>query len=119
LKAIETSYRNGKSYEKKVPRDAPVILAEGEFNRFYVRAVCAIAFDRGQDQVVVYRAKNVVNPRVESIALVGSTVGARILLDDLRAHPGVDTALGVPAGPNSGLTVRFLSVEEAAPMPLP
>ena len=31
------------------------------------------------------------------------------LLDDLRAHPGTDTALGLPPGPNSGLSVCLAS----------
>jgi hypothetical protein len=110
LLAYETSHRNGKPYQKKVPHDAPDTLAEGEFNRFYIRAVCAIALDRGQARVEVYRAKNVANPRTESISLVGSLVDARDLLEDLRANPGIDTALGIPPGPNSGLSVRFLQI---------
>ena len=38
---------------------------------------------------------------------VGSAVPTLRLLDDLRANIGVDTALGIPAGPNSGLSVSL------------
>lgn len=31
----------------------------------------------------------------------------KFMLDDLRTHVGVDTALGLPPGPNSGLSVRL------------
>jgi hypothetical protein len=91
----------------KVPVNAPEMLAEGEFNRFYIRAVCRRAVEDGIDEVEVYRAKAVSNPRRESQAKLGTRVDAAALLDDLRTHPGVDTALGLPAGPNSGLSVRL------------
>jgi len=47
------------------------------------------------------------NTRPESQRMIGNTISAKALLDDLRAHIGVDTALGLPAGPNSGLSVRL------------
>ena len=33
------------------------MLAEGEFNRFYIRAVCLRSIESGTSDVVVYRAK--------------------------------------------------------------
>lgn len=91
----------------KVPVTAPTSLAEGEFNRFYSRAVCRRAIDDGIQEVVVYRAKMVANPRSISIAMVGTRLNAEALLDDLRTHIGVDTALKLPPGVNSGLSVRL------------
>jgi hypothetical protein len=114
LLSSEMSQRNGKRYPKAVPHDAPETLAEGEFNRFYIRAVCVIALHRGQTGVEVYRAKDVINPRPESVSKVGSRVDAGALLNDLRANPGLESALGIPAGPNSGLSVRLVPV--AAPI---
>lgn len=90
-----------------VPVTAPETLAEGEFNRFYCRGVCRHAIEEGLEDVEVYRAKAVLNPRPQSQALVGSKLKADRLLHDLRINIGVDTALGVPAGPNSGLSVRL------------
>ncbi len=93
----------------KMPYDAPETLAEGEFNRFYIRALCIRAMENGSNVVTVYRAKQVDNPRPESQAKIGTQVDAQTLLNDLRAHPGVDTALGLPSGPNSGLSVQLVS----------
>jgi len=91
----------------KVPVNAPETLAEGEFNRFYARGLCLRAIKEGINELVVYRAKEVANPRPESTALIGKRLPAKQLLDDLRASIGTDTALGLPPGPNSGLSVKF------------
>ncbi|MGE0448369.1 MAG: hypothetical protein AB7Q29_02180 [Vicinamibacterales bacterium] len=87
--------------------NAHEMLAEGEFNRFYIRALCALAIEDGLNGVVVYRAKAVENPRTESEQKIGQTVRPEALLQDLRTHPGVDTALGLPPGPNSGLSIQL------------
>lgn len=91
----------------KVSKDAHEMLAEGEFNRFYIRALCRRAQEDGITELVVYRAKAVRNPRPESQAKIGVKLPVDSLLDDLRKNVGVDTALGVPAGPNSGLSVKL------------
>ena len=88
-----------------VPVTAPQMLAEGEFNRFYARGLCLKAIKNGTPDVVVYRGKEVRNPRPESQAKIGERIKASALLEDLRNSPGVEPALGLPSGPNSGLTV--------------
>lgn len=98
--------RGGEQVRAKVPRTAAETLAEGEFNRFYIRGVCRDVLKSGGSAVEVCRGKAVRIPRPESEARIGQKVDAAGLLADLRASVGVDTALGVPAGPNSGLTVR-------------
>ena len=90
-----------------MPANAPETLAEGEFNRFYARALCRVAEEEGVPDLIIYRAKEVKNPRPESVRKIGTTINARALLDDLRAHPGMETALGLPPGANSGLSVRL------------
>lgn len=85
--------------------NAHEMLAEGEFNRFYIRAICLRVIEDGIKEVVVYRAKEVANPRSASEQMIGQRMSPETLLNDLRAHPGVDTALGLPPGPNSGLCV--------------
>lgn len=87
--------------------DAHEMLAEGEFNRFYIRAVCLHAIEDGIEEVTVYRAKEVVNARSESQQMIGKRVNAKVLLNDLRTNIGIDTALGLPPGPNSGLSVHL------------
>lgn len=91
-----------------IPINAPEMLAEGEFNRFYIRGLCCRLQAEGKGKLVVYRAKNVANPRIESERLIGKEVDAQTLLNDLRQNVGVDTALGLPAGPNSGISVQMI-----------
>jgi hypothetical protein len=98
----------GRSHEVRVPIAAAATLAEGEFNRFYIRRLCLRALDTGIAEVVVYRAKAVDDPRPESIRLVGRRLSAASLLDDLRAHSGEEEpSFRVPGGPNSGLSIRL------------
>lgn len=98
--------RKGGYTTAKVPSNAHELLAEGEFNRLYVRALCRRAIDENLI-LEVYRAKPVNNPRSESQAKIGQLVDPNTLLHDLRTNIGIDTALGIPAGPNSGLSVKI------------
>jgi hypothetical protein len=91
----------------RVPEGAAETLAEGEFNRYYARAVCRRALEDGVPEVVVYRAKGVAQSSEESEGHLGMRLDPARLLDDLRTHPGMGTALGLPRGPNSGLSVRL------------
>lgn len=98
---------NGGTTMAKVPHTAADTLAEGEFNRFYIRALCQRAIQDGIPHLLVYRAKAVANPRADSEAKIGAKVDPVKLLADLRANIGIDTALGLPNGPNSGLSVHL------------
>ncbi|HTY22730.1 MAG TPA: hypothetical protein VMC85_06345 [Desulfomonilaceae bacterium] len=109
IKAYEQRRNPGGGYTKsRVPHSAADTLAEGEFNRFFIRGLCARALEEGIKEVQVYRGKAVRNRRPESEALIGTKKKARNLLDDLRANPGAGPVLGLPPGPNSGLTVHIL-----------
>jgi hypothetical protein len=90
------------------PENAAQVLAESEFNRYYIRALARRAIEDGIPELVIYRAKPVSNPRPESEARIETTLPPQDLLDDLRSHPGDEApTLGVPSGPNSGLSVRL------------
>jgi len=89
------------------PANAARILAEGEFNRFYIRALARRAIEEGIPELIIFRARPSSNPRPESEALVETTLSPEDLLADLRAHPDQPPTLGVPSGPNSGLSVRL------------
>jgi hypothetical protein len=92
-----------------IPDTAPTTLAEGEFNRFYIRGVCLRAIEVGADKVEVYRGKEVEQARSQSQAMIGRKINPKELLEDLRnSSDGLDTALGLPPGPNSGLTIRLI-----------
>ena len=93
--------------EAKVPVTAADTLAEGEFNRFYIRGLCKRAIASGITNLVIYRAKQVATPRPDSDLKIGTKINAQALLNDLRSSIGVDTALRLPPGPNSGLSVKL------------
>lgn len=96
-------------YTARVPHNAAEILAESEFNRYYVRGLSRRAIAENIPRLEVYRAKAVNDPRPESERKIGFLVDPNILLTDVRAaqERGVETALGIPPGPGSGITLRI------------
>lgn len=91
----------------KSPSNAHQVLAEGEFNRYYIRALCRKVIDSQKGSLEVCRAKEVSRPRIESDRLIGTKVDSSSLLNDLRDNIGLETILGIPGGPGSGLSVRI------------
>ena len=91
----------------KMPFDAPLTLAEGEFNRYYIRGVCLKAIEENK-KVIVYRARFSSNPRSESEAKINLEIDPKKLLEDLRKNIGLETHLRLPQ-PNSGLSVKIKS----------
>jgi len=90
-----------------VPHNAAELIAESEFNRYYIRALALRAIESGVRELVVVRARRVAQPRAQSEALLETTLDPADILEDLRSHPGEPPRLGVPAGPGSGLSVRL------------
>jgi hypothetical protein len=90
-----------------VPHNAAEVIAESEFNRYYIRALALRAIENGVRELVVVRARPVQQPRPQSEALLETTLNPTEILEDLRSHPGESPRLGVPAGPGSGLSVRL------------
>jgi hypothetical protein len=91
----------------RVPDTAPMTMAEGEFNRFYCRGLCRRSIANNIPYLVVYRAKEVERPRPDSEEKLGTHVDPQAILEDLRTSPGVEPTLGLPPGPNSGLTLKI------------
>lgn len=107
LKESETRQtESGETISARVPVTAAEQLAEGDFNRYYMRGLCLRALDEGIPEVVVYRGRQASEPRPESEALIGESLPAKDLLEALRNARGDEPALGL-AKPNSGLTVRL------------
>lgn len=92
-----------------VPVTAHETLAEGEFNRYYIRALCIRVITDKIGVLEIYRAKEVSNSRTESQMKIGNIINPEKILLDLRENIGVDTAFGLPSGPNSGLSIRIKS----------
>ena len=104
----EMEARNGKKgvTYAKIPETANQTLAESEFNRYYIRGLALKALVSSLT-LTIYRARHSENPRTESEIMIGKQVSADKILNDLRSSIGFDTALGLPAGPNSGLSVKL------------
>lgn len=87
--------------QARVPITAAKTLAEGEF-----RGLCAAVASEGGEFVEAYRTRESANPRPESEAIIGKHFAPLEILNDLRSNPGVGSALGVPSGPNSGISIK-------------
>jgi len=86
-----------------VPDTAAETMAEGQFNRFYIAAICRRAIADSQETVTIYRAKHRGEPRQESRALEGTTRSAKQLLAEVRSK---DQSLKCDLlKPNSGLSI--------------
>ncbi|MEY3784042.1 MAG: hypothetical protein RLZZ230_364 [Candidatus Parcubacteria bacterium] len=103
----EMRHSNNKVITLRIPGDAGTSLAKGEFNRFYMRAVLVKAMAENLE-VEIYRAQEVARARTESHLIIGKKVNSSELLENLRSKMGVDTALGLPKGPNSGLSIKLV-----------
>jgi hypothetical protein len=79
----------------------------GEFNLFYVRGLCRRALNESIPALVIYRAKEVCEPRPGSEEMIGSRIDPAATLDDLRNANGAEPKLGFPPGPNSGLSAKL------------
>ena len=105
---LKEQYRKstGAISTRAMPKNAPQLLAEGEFNRFYMRALCLIALEENK-QLKIYRARLSKKARPESEVLIGQPIDPKNLLNDLRTHIGSNTISGI-GDINSGLSVEFV-----------
>jgi hypothetical protein len=98
-----TYLRQGKAV--KMPSNAAQLLAQNEFNRFYIRAVCLKAIANDIEMVEIYRARESSWARPESEMRIGVKIKATDLLEDLRKSVGEEPSL-LPEI-NSGLSVKL------------
>jgi hypothetical protein len=92
----------------KLPHLASRMLAEHDFNHYYMRGVARRAIEEGRQVVEVYRARLSLEPRPESAELEGTRLTASEVLGQLRGLPQED-GVRVPLGRmNSGLSVRLV-----------
>ena len=106
MKHLETKAKPKGGYTvAHVPDTAAETMAEGQFNRFYMAAICQRAVEEGKASVRVYRAKHRAQPRPESKALEGTSRDAKALLQELRNK---DLSLKCDLlRPNSGLSIDY------------
>lgn len=101
LGETETRLVKGVQVSAKISSIAHKNIGEGEFKRYYMRAVCLKAIDQGIEEVEVYRAKPVENPRPEEPA----RKNAKQLLEYLRTT-NISVEGSFP-GPNSGRSIKI------------
>jgi len=106
MKQFETRAKpNGGYTQAHVPDTAAETFTDGQFNRFYIAAICCRALEDGRTSVRIYRAKQRGEPRPESRALEGTERDAAELLRQVRSRQGsLDCDL---LKPNSGLSVDY------------
>jgi hypothetical protein len=100
--------RSGGTTTARVPQMAARLLAEGDFNRYYMRGVALRAIEEGRQILEVYRARLSLEPRPESAQLEGTRVHAAEVLDHLRGPMSADPSVGALGRTNSGLSVRLV-----------
>lgn len=85
-----------------------VVLAEGEFNKFYIRALCVRALEEGKN-LKVYKTKEVKNPRVESNVKIGEFItDPQRFLNCLRNDDFEYSKMMLHIAPNSVLSVGLV-----------
>jgi hypothetical protein len=100
--------RSGGQTAVKLPQMAARMLAEGDFNRYYMRGVALRASEEGRQVVEVYRARLSLEPRRESAVLEGRRLPAEEVLKYLRGDQSSDPEVTALGRPNSGLSVRLV-----------
>jgi hypothetical protein len=106
---VETRHtRSGGQTTAKIPEAAPRMLAEGDFNRYYMRGLALRAIDEGRQVVEVYRARLSLEPRPESTELEGHRLAAREVLDQLRGLNVTEPTIPRLGRVNSGMSIRLV-----------
>jgi hypothetical protein len=100
--------RSGGQTTAKIPEMASRMLAEGDFNRYYMRGVALRAIEEGRQVVEVYRARLSLEPRPESTELEGHRIPAREVLDQLRGLSSAEPTVPRLGRVNSGMSVRLV-----------
>jgi len=98
-----TYERQGKSV--KMPSNAAQLLAQGEYNRYYIRGICLKALNDNLESVEIYRARESSYVRPESEMKIGEKINAKALLEDLRSTVGQEP--NILPEINSGLSVHI------------
>jgi hypothetical protein len=100
--------RSGGTTTARIPQMAARMLAEGDFNRYYMRGVALRAIEEGRQIVQVYRARLSMEPRPESAVIEGQRVPAPVVLEHLRGPISADPTVAPLGRTNSGLSVRLV-----------
>jgi hypothetical protein len=105
MKDFETRTKPTGGYtQAHVPHTAAETFADGQFNRFYIAAICRRAIEDGKSSVRILRCKQRGEVRPESRAIEGTSRDAAELLQEVR---NMRRSFGCELlKPNSGLSIE-------------
>lgn len=89
----------------RLPQNTHKLLAESEFNRFYLRALAIQAIEAGK-LLKIYCAKSKCSMQREK-AVIGNTLNPRLVLEQLRNTATVSNAFGIADKINTSLSARI------------
>lgn len=104
--SIELTHSKKGSVTSDIPKNADEMIAESEFNRYYMRALCLFAIEKESKHLIVSRTKHARSAILMPKVKVGSYIDPQKLLNDLRENVGRKTRLGL-GEPSSSLSVRL------------
>lgn len=102
---------NGESVVSNAPLTNADKLAESEFNRYYLRALCQLALADKVPFVIVSEAQAVINPQPDTTLALETAFSPQEFLDELRAESGKVFKLGVGVGPRTQVRVRLAQAQ--------
>jgi len=91
----------------RIDSRAPENLAEDEFNRYYMRGLCARAQAEGDRPVEVYRGRVVAALRPAILKQIGQRQAPGAMLSALHLAHRTDPGTSSPFGANAGLSIRL------------
>lgn len=111
----ENYMKNGKLITKKIPSNAHEILGQGEFKRYYMRALCRQAIDGEHKSLIIYRARESKVDSEDAQFFIGKYINPEKLLNYLKINPeNIKKDLQSDNSPeyrllrpNSGLCIKF------------
>lgn len=93
------------------------ILSEREFNRYYLRGLCALAIEQGRSHLILYQAKSSAVPSEVLRKKVGTPIEVKALLSIMRARSvSLELVLSLEGVAHYTLSARMASAWELAPI---
>lgn len=93
------------------------ILAEREFNRYYLRGLCAVAIEQDRSHLILYQAKASAVPSETLRQKIGTPIEAKALLSIMRARSvSLELVLSLEGVAHYTLSARMASSWEIKPL---
>jgi hypothetical protein len=107
LRDVEEIRSGDHAVVSKIPGNANILIAETEFNKYYVRALCRKAIKDERIKLEIYIAKEVLIEKSSIEKMLRNEVFPYSLIKKLRDNIRVDVALGFPKELNLPVSLRI------------